>query len=100
VEPCLGFDIHRNRETKRLELVQRPRKCLYVYQYWEHPVLGWLHARIQTWFPFSGSAQEFDGIRILGRFRQIVFFQPDCRHALAFSSRYRRFFSRMKHDAV
>ena len=42
VEPCLGFDIHRNRETKRLELVQRPRKCLYVYQYWEHPVLGWL----------------------------------------------------------
>jgi hypothetical protein len=53
VEPCLGFDIHRNRETKRLELVQRPRKCLYVYQYWEHPVLGWLHARIQTWFPFS-----------------------------------------------
>jgi hypothetical protein len=53
VEPCLGFDIHRNRETKRLELVQRPRKCLYVYPYWEHPVLGWLHARIQTWFPFS-----------------------------------------------
>jgi hypothetical protein len=53
VEPCLGFDIHRNRETKQLELVQRPRKCLYVYQYWEHPVLGWLHARIQTWFPFS-----------------------------------------------
>ena len=52
VEPCVGFDIHRNRETKRLELVQRPRKCLYVYQYWEHPVLGWLHARIQTWFPF------------------------------------------------
>jgi hypothetical protein len=53
VEPCRGFDIHRNRETKRLELVQRPRKCLYVYQYWEHPLLGWLHARIQTWFPFS-----------------------------------------------
>jgi hypothetical protein len=53
VEPCLGFDIHRNRETKRLDLVQRPRKCLYVYQYWEHPVVGWLHARIQTWFPFS-----------------------------------------------
>lgn len=53
VEPCQGFDIHRNREAKRLELVQRRRKCLYVYQYWEHPILGWLHARIQTWFPFS-----------------------------------------------
>ena len=53
VEPCQGFDIHRDRETKQLELVQRPRKCLYVYQYWEHPELGWLHARIQIWFPFS-----------------------------------------------
>ena len=53
VEPCTGFDIHRNRESKHLELVQRRRKCLHVYQYWKHPVLGWLHARIQTWFPFS-----------------------------------------------
>jgi len=24
-----------------------------VYQYWQHPALGWLNARIQTWFPFS-----------------------------------------------
>jgi hypothetical protein len=53
VEPCWGFDIHRNRETKKLDLVQRSRKCLYVYQYWQHPVLGWLNARIATWFPFS-----------------------------------------------
>lgn len=53
VEPCWGFDIHRNRESKKLDLVQRPRKCLYVYQYWQHPVLGWLNARIATWFPFS-----------------------------------------------
>jgi hypothetical protein len=53
VEPCWGFDIHRNRETKQLELVQRQRKCLYVYQYWRHPALGWLNARIATWFPFS-----------------------------------------------
>ena len=53
VEPCWGFDIHRNRESKKLDLVQRSRKCLYVYQYWQHPVLGWLNARIATWFPFS-----------------------------------------------
>jgi hypothetical protein len=55
VEPCRGFDIHRNRETKKLDLMQRSRKCLYVYQYWQHPVLGWLNARIETWFPFSYS---------------------------------------------
>ena len=53
VEPCWGFDIYRNRETKKLDLAQRSRKCLYVYQYWQHPVLGWLNARIETWFPFS-----------------------------------------------
>src|SRR5258705_8146247 len=40
VEPCWGFDIHRNGETKELELVQRRRKCLYVYQYWRDPRAG------------------------------------------------------------
>jgi hypothetical protein len=53
VEPCWGFDIYRNRESHKLDLVQRSRKCLYVYQYWQHPALGWLNARIETWFPFS-----------------------------------------------
>lgn len=53
VEPCLAFDIYRNRQTQKLDLVQRTRKCLFVYQYWQHPVLGWMNARIQTWFPFS-----------------------------------------------
>jgi hypothetical protein len=53
VEPCWGFDLHRNRDNKTLDLVQRSRKCLYVYQYWQHPTFGWLNARIATWFPFS-----------------------------------------------
>jgi hypothetical protein len=48
-----GFDIFRNRQTKHLDLVQRSRKCLFVYQYWQDPELGWMNARIQTWFPFS-----------------------------------------------
>lgn len=53
VEPCWGYDVHRNRETRQLDLVQRSRKCLFVYQYWQDPQLGWMNARIQTWFPFS-----------------------------------------------
>lgn len=53
VEPCLAFDVYRNRQTRQLDLVQRTRKCLFVYQYWQHPVLGWMNARIQTWFPFA-----------------------------------------------
>jgi hypothetical protein len=53
VEPCVSFDIHRNRETKHLELVTRLRKCLHVYHYSIHPMLGFMNARIQTWFPFN-----------------------------------------------
>ena len=52
VEPCLTFDVYRNAQTRQLDLVQRTRKCLFVYQYWQHPILGWMNARIQTWFPF------------------------------------------------
>lgn len=52
VEPCWSFEIHRNRETKQLELEPRYRKCLFLYHYWLHPVFGFMHGRIQTWFPF------------------------------------------------
>jgi len=52
VEPCWSFEIHRNREEKRLELEPRYRKCLFLYHYWMHPVFGFMNARIQTWFPF------------------------------------------------
>ncbi|MFC1834759.1 hypothetical protein ACFL2Q_08495 [Thermodesulfobacteriota bacterium] len=53
VEPCWSFDIYRNRESKRLELVNRRRKCLHFYHYYIHPDLGFMNARIQSWFPFS-----------------------------------------------
>jgi hypothetical protein len=52
VEPCLSFEVHRNRARRRLELQARRRKCLYLYHYYQHPTFGFMHARIQTWFPF------------------------------------------------
>jgi hypothetical protein len=52
VEPCLSFQIHRNRASKRLEIRYRQRQCLHLYHYHLHPVFGFMHARIQTWFPF------------------------------------------------
>ncbi len=52
VEPCWSFDIHRNRERQKLELVVRERQCLFLYHYWMHPVFGFMNARIQSWFPF------------------------------------------------
>lgn len=53
VEPCQTFDLYRDRARQRLELVIRQRKCLFLYLYLIHPVVGFLHARIQSWFPFS-----------------------------------------------
>jgi len=53
VEPCRSYDIYRNRETKMLELRPRLRKCLTLYHYQYHPLFGFMHARIQSWFPFS-----------------------------------------------
>ena len=53
VEPFVGFDIYRNAEKKRLELVSRYRKCLHCYWYELHPECGFLNIRLRTWFPFD-----------------------------------------------
>jgi hypothetical protein len=53
VEVCQSFEVYHNRKTRHLELQSRRRKCLFLYHYWRHPQLGFLNARIQTWFPFS-----------------------------------------------
>jgi hypothetical protein len=53
VEPCRSFEIYRDRNTGHLQLQPRIRRCLFLYHYAVHPVFGFLHARIQSWFPFS-----------------------------------------------
>jgi hypothetical protein len=53
VEPCRTFEIHRSREQKKLELKSCLSRCLFFYKYGIHPELGYYHARIQSWFPFS-----------------------------------------------
>jgi hypothetical protein len=53
VEPCVTFEVRGCRETQRLELVKHWGKCLQLYHYYLDPVFGFMHARIQTWFPFS-----------------------------------------------
>jgi hypothetical protein len=52
VDPCLSVQIHKNHHTRKLEIQFRPRKCMHLYHYQIHPVFGFMHARIQTWFPF------------------------------------------------
>jgi hypothetical protein len=48
-----SFDIFRNKETHKLELVSRKRKCLHIYFYFIDEHLGLCHFRIQTFFPFK-----------------------------------------------
>jgi hypothetical protein len=53
VEPCMSYDIYRDRQVQKLELVKRQRKCLWIYHYWVDAKWGFMSARIQTWFPFD-----------------------------------------------
>ena len=53
VEGCWSYDIHRDRAARRLVLVPARRKCLHYYHYFLHPRVGFMHARLQSWFPFT-----------------------------------------------
>lgn len=53
VEPCWSYEIHRSRSERKLILEPRYRKCLHLYHYLMHPQIGLMHARVQTWLPFT-----------------------------------------------
>jgi len=40
-------------EHRGTHLVRRMKPCQVLYQYQIHPQVGWMYARIQTWFPFN-----------------------------------------------
>src|SRR4030066_1808767 len=42
-----------NKASKKLELVMATRKCVFVYHYFNDPVFGFGHVRIQSWLPFN-----------------------------------------------
>jgi hypothetical protein len=52
VDLCRSYAIRGDRLTHQIRLERAWRKCLFVYQYWMHPVFGLMSARLQTWFPF------------------------------------------------
>jgi hypothetical protein len=53
VEPCWTFEMNKNAQTRRLELRSAFRKCLHYYFYQVHPKFGFMHVRLQTWFPLT-----------------------------------------------
>lgn len=52
VEPCRRWIARGNRASQRLELRLEWGKCTHLYFYWLHERLGFMHLRLQTWFPF------------------------------------------------
>jgi hypothetical protein len=53
VEPYFSYEVHRSRERRLLELRGRPQKCLHYYFYFQDPTFGFMHVRLQTWFPLN-----------------------------------------------
>src|SRR3989475_1453527 len=47
VEPCRTY------EVRGLRPVLKEGKCMHLYFYEQHPVFGFMHLRLQTWFPFQ-----------------------------------------------
>jgi hypothetical protein len=52
VEPCRTWFIRGNRADKKLHLKLEWGKCTHLYFHMIHPLLGLMHMRLQTWFPF------------------------------------------------
>jgi hypothetical protein len=52
VEPCWTYFMRGSKEDKRLELKLQSGKCQHFYFYQFHPPLGFMHVRLQSWFPF------------------------------------------------
>ena len=51
-EKCRSFHVRRCPKSGNPRLVAASRRCLHLYFYFIDPQLGWVHVRLQTWFPF------------------------------------------------
>ncbi len=52
IEVCSTMNVIKNGKTKKLELKWGPRKCKYYYLYYLDKDFGFMHIKIQSWFPF------------------------------------------------
>ena len=47
VEPCQTYEVRGGR------LWLKDARCMHLYFYEQHPLFGFMHLRLQTWFPFQ-----------------------------------------------
>jgi len=55
VEPCRAPQVRGDRASKMLHIEMAERKCVFIYHYWNDPVVGFGHSRLQTWLPLSAT---------------------------------------------
>jgi hypothetical protein len=53
VENCRSLTTRKNKRQKRVDLVYADRRCMHLYFYYLDRDFGWMHVRLQSWFPFS-----------------------------------------------
>jgi hypothetical protein len=53
LETCIAPQVKGNKATKKLEVVMAPRKCVFMYHYFNDPQFGFGHVRVQSWLPFN-----------------------------------------------
>ena len=53
LEPCRTWKVRGDRKAKKLAPVRGPGQCLHLYRYMDDPRFGFMHVRLQTWFPFT-----------------------------------------------
>lgn len=53
VEPCQSYAIQKDKAIKKLKLIPAIRKCLHFYFYFLDREFGFMHVRLQGWFPCS-----------------------------------------------
>jgi hypothetical protein len=113
VENCFSYEVRRDAEKRWLELRGRNQKCLHYYFYLQHPEFGFMHLRLQTWFPLSihialngreWLARQLDTAGIGYRRRDNCFLElEDPRRAqelcdLQLQTRWKRAFHKLLHE--
>jgi hypothetical protein len=53
IEPCQSHALRRKADGSGFEFRLEARKCLHFYFYFEHERFGFMHVRLQSWFPFE-----------------------------------------------
>lgn len=53
VQPSFSPTVAGDAKTCSLEVVMRPRRCVWLYFYFNDPEVGFGHLRLSTWLPFT-----------------------------------------------